>query len=110
MHTPFVSTLQLGAGAVDDQFPVGQGNRPRFRNEPLKMRRNNTGFRALRAACGEPSPTVLNRRLKELREAGLVDHDRLTGYHLTRLGRELLALMLPLSAWSEKWVKNIEAG
>jgi DNA-binding HxlR family transcriptional regulator len=58
--------------------------------------------RALRAACDEASPTVLNQRLKELREAGFVDLAA-AGYALTPLGRELSALVMPLHRFAEKW-------
>ncbi len=47
--------------------------------------------RALRTACDEASPTVLNERLKELREAGFVDLGEAGGYALTPLGKELSA-------------------
>jgi DNA-binding HxlR family transcriptional regulator len=61
-------------------------------------------FRALQQACGGLSPSVLNQRLGELRETALVD---LTpdGYALSALGRELLALLLPLTVWAENWPK-----
>ena len=40
--------------------------------------------RALRTACDEASPTVLQARLSELREAGLVELVTGDGYRLTR--------------------------
>src|ERR1700750_2763687 len=52
--------------------------------------------RALRTACDEASPTVLNARLKELREGGLVDLGEAGGYALTPLGKELAAHVMPL--------------
>src|SRR5258707_9985019 len=52
--------------------------------------------RALRAACDEASPTVLNERLKELREAGFVELGEAGGYSVTPLGRELNETFLPL--------------
>jgi DNA-binding HxlR family transcriptional regulator len=64
--------------------------------------------RALRAACGGVSPTVLNDRLKELREARLVELAEPAGYALTPLGGELLERFLPLVAWSERWAKRQE--
>jgi DNA-binding HxlR family transcriptional regulator len=45
-------------------------------------------FRELRARCDEVSPTVLNQRLAELREAGIVAHE------------EALA---PLHTWAANW-------
>jgi DNA-binding HxlR family transcriptional regulator len=59
--------------------------------------------RALRSACDEASPTVLNERLKELREAGFVDLGEAGGYALTPLGKELSAHVLPLHRFAEKW-------
>lgn len=59
--------------------------------------------RALRAACDEVSPTVLQARLADLREAGLVDHEAGRGYGVTPLGRELLAAFLPLYGFAERW-------
>lgn len=59
-------------------------------------------FRELRAACADVSPSVLNERLAELRELGLVDHPG-EGYVLTADGVELGALLLPLDAWARKW-------
>src|SRR5664279_4291394 len=45
--------------------------------------------RALRTACDEASPTVLQARLSELREAGFVELLPASGYRLTATGREL---------------------
>jgi DNA-binding HxlR family transcriptional regulator len=59
-------------------------------------------FRALRAACADVSPTVLNERLGELRELGLVEQGE-AGYRLTRDGAGLSALLAPLDAWAERW-------
>jgi DNA-binding HxlR family transcriptional regulator len=61
-------------------------------------------FRDLQDAIGA-SPTVINTRLAELREARLVRLDEQAGYRLTPLGEELLRLILPLHAWSEKWAR-----
>src|SRR5882757_7052383 len=52
--------------------------------------------RALRSACDEASPTILQTRLTELREAGLVELVTGDGYRLTALGRELTETFLPL--------------
>jgi DNA-binding HxlR family transcriptional regulator len=63
--------------------------------------------RALRVACDGLSPTVLNDRAKELREAGLLELDKDAGYTLTPLGREFLGRFLPLVEWSEHWANAI---
>src|SRR5215472_1476660 len=52
--------------------------------------------RALRTACDDASPTILQTRLSELREAGFVELGENGGYGLTPLGRELLQTVLPL--------------
>jgi len=60
-------------------------------------------FRRLQEAA-ETNPSVLNARLAELREAGLVAHG--TGYALTPHGQGLLATILPLHAWADGWAKT----
>jgi DNA-binding HxlR family transcriptional regulator len=51
---------------------------------------------------GEISTSVLSQRLRELVEAGIVER-RANAYALTAQGRELAALLLPLSRWADKW-------
>jgi DNA-binding HxlR family transcriptional regulator len=63
--------------------------------------------RALRDACGGISPTVLNERTKELRDAGLIALEEPSGYILTPLGRELFERFLPLVEWSERWAEAL---
>ena len=65
--------------------------------------RNGTAltFRALQDAAAT-NPSLLNTRLKELREAGLVEHLG-DGYQLTAAGTELLAALQPLSDWAQRW-------
>jgi DNA-binding HxlR family transcriptional regulator len=70
-----------------------------LRDEPRR-------FRALQDLIGA-SPTIVNARLAELRAARLVELDAEAGYRLTALGRELLALFLPLHRWSEKWARAL---
>ena len=52
------------------------------------------------------SPTVLNERLKALRESGLVDQAGSEGYGLTPLGRELIDVFMPLVQWSRRWARR----
>ena len=59
--------------------------------------------RALRTACDEASPTVLQARLSELREAGFVALGEAGGYSLTPLGRELCETFMPLHRFAERW-------
>ena len=66
-----------------------------------ELRDGPLNFRALQDAA-DTNPAVLNTRLKELRAAGLVDHDE-GAYRLTDLCVELQALLMPLHAWAERW-------
>ncbi len=60
------------------------------------------GFRSLQAACERVSPTVLNTRLRELRELDLVERTE-EGYALTRAGAELVEALSPLERWARRW-------
>ena len=70
-----------------------------------ELREQPLTSRALRAACDEASPTVLQARLSELREAGFVE---LTGdgYGLSATGRELQENFAPLYRFAERWSKR----
>ncbi len=68
-----------------------------LRGEPLS-------FRALQSACEGMSPSVLNQRIAELREALIVDATG-QGYELTARGRELVALFDPIGRWAESWAR-----
>ena len=70
-----------------------------LRGEPLTSR-------ALRAACDDASPTVLQARLTDLREAALVELVAESGYRLTALGRELFDQFMPLNRFAERWSKR----
>jgi DNA-binding HxlR family transcriptional regulator len=61
--------------------------------------------RALRSACDDASPTVLQARLSDLREAGLVELIPSSGYRLTELGKDLFETFLPLHRFAERWSK-----
>jgi DNA-binding HxlR family transcriptional regulator len=71
-----------------------------------ELREEPKRFRELQDLIGA-SPTIINTRLAELRDAKLVQLDEETGYRLTTSGVELLRLLLPLHMWSEKWAKSI---
>jgi DNA-binding HxlR family transcriptional regulator len=75
-----------------------------------ELRAGRLTFRALQEACGGVSPTVLNERLRELRESGLIDATDRDGYGLTPLGRELIDHVLPLVAWSTRWAAAVTRG
>ncbi len=59
-------------------------------------------FRGLRERCDDVSPSVLNTRLAELREAGIVARTE-AGYSLTKDGSKLLRSLGPLKKWAEDW-------
>lgn len=63
-------------------------------------------FRALREACEDVSPTVLNTRLRELREANLIERSD-EGYTLTLQGGRLGEALAPLDAWSKRWERSL---
>lgn len=71
-----------------------------------ELREETLTSRELRAACDEVSPTVLQARLGELREAGFIDLAPQGGYGLTALGRDLLGNFLPLHRFAERWSKR----
>jgi len=58
-------------------------------------------FRALQDAA-ETNPSLLNTRLRDLREAGLLSHEG-EGYELTPSGKSLLLALKPLLQWSKEW-------
>lgn len=67
-----------------------------------ELREGAMTFRALRERCDDVSPTVLNQRLKTLRE---MDFVALTdaGYAYTNWGKQLAAELARLHAWSQRW-------
>ena len=68
-----------------------------------ELRAKPLTFRDLQEACGEISPAVLNTRLAELREAGIVMLETPGGYHLSDEGTALINALMPLHDWSERW-------
>src|SRR6201992_1584133 len=70
-----------------------------LRGEPLTSR-------ALRAACDDASPTVLQARRQELRDADFVELIPKTGYRLTILCRELFEEFMPLHHFAERWSRR----
>jgi DNA-binding HxlR family transcriptional regulator len=70
-----------------------------LRGDPLTSR-------ALRSACDDASPTVLQTRLDDLREADLVELVPESGYRLTAMGREFSEKFMPLNQFAERWSKR----
>ncbi|WP_018636925.1 winged helix-turn-helix transcriptional regulator [Parafrankia elaeagni] len=66
------------------------------------LRGGSSSFRALAAKVGAPQ-SQLSQRVRELREAGLVEVDEVGEYRLTSHGRRLLGVVEPLAAWAESW-------
>ncbi|MET3377491.1 DNA-binding HxlR family transcriptional regulator [Variovorax boronicumulans] len=66
-----------------------------------ELREGSLTFRALQDAC-ETNTRLLNTRLTELREVGLVEHAE-GGYRLTDEGRRLSKALKPLSTWADQW-------
>src|SRR5689334_13495777 len=67
-----------------------------------ELSRGEQTFRALQASCDGVSPSVLNQRLAELRELGLIDSGD-AGYRLTEDGASLGKLLVPIDVWAERW-------
>lgn len=61
--------------------------------------------RELRTACDDASPTVIQQRLTELREAGFIEAYEGGGYGLTPLGQDLFATFMPLHTFADRWSK-----
>jgi DNA-binding HxlR family transcriptional regulator len=70
------------------------------------MREQALTSRALRTACDDASPTVIQARLAELRGAGFVEKRNAGGYRLTALGEELLGTFMPLHHFADKWSRT----
>jgi DNA-binding HxlR family transcriptional regulator len=68
-----------------------------------ELRDNALTSRALREACDDASPTVLQARLSDLRQAGFVELVPTSGYRLTEWGKELLGTFLPLHKFADRW-------
>ena len=73
-----------------------------------ELRKDALSFRALRERCDDMSPTVLNQRLRELRENKIIETSA-DGYTLSACGQSLLQAMLPLLHWSEEWQGLLDA-
>jgi DNA-binding HxlR family transcriptional regulator len=52
------------------------------------------------------SSSVLNERLRELREAGILVAVDPSGYELTQEGRRLLQALAPIDEWAARWSRR----
>ena len=76
-----------------------------------EMLLGSSRFNVLQRGLPRISPTVLNTRLKELEERGVIVKRRLNGqrghaYHLTAAGRELAAVVEALAVWGMRWARD----
>lgn len=67
-----------------------------------------SSFRTLQKLCGDISPTVLNARLSDLREAGIIELLDREGYVITAEGLALGKIIEQLNIWAEDWAKRME--
>ena len=67
-------------------------------------------FRALQRLCGDISPTVLNSRLSELREAGVIELRGAEGYIITEEGIALGKIINQLNTWAKCWAEGTASG
>lgn len=76
-----------------------------------EMLLGSTRFNVLQRGLPRISPTVLNTRLKELEQRGVILKRRLNGqrgheYRLTPAGRELAAVIEALAVWGMRWARE----
>jgi len=69
-----------------------------LRGEPLN-------FRALRAACVGISPSVMQTRLHQLTDLGLIERIPGLGYRHTAAGQQLFRVMAPMADWADNYLK-----
>ena len=65
-------------------------------------------FRQIQDRCEQMSPTILNRRIKELTASGFVEKGD-QGYQLTDAGGQLFVFLEPLGGWSKKWADALSS-
>jgi DNA-binding HxlR family transcriptional regulator len=68
-----------------------------------ELRDGGLTFRQLQERCDGASPSVINKRIGELREVGIVVHEPGAGYALTGMGQSLLEALAPLNDWTRRW-------
>lgn len=65
-----------------------------------ELRSGALTFRALQAACGQISPSVLQGRLYELQELDVIEKVPRMGYRLSASGELLYRALEPLAEWA----------
>ena len=71
-----------------------------------ELRRGPLTFAELQKRCDAMSPSVLNQRISELREARIIAHSA-GGYRLTPEGKNLLDSVTPLDQWAKRWARGV---
>jgi DNA-binding HxlR family transcriptional regulator len=69
----------------------------------------STRFNELRRGVPRMSPALLSKRLKELQQAGIIEHRRgglgeEPAYHLTPAGPDLRDVVWAMGHWGQRWV------
>ncbi len=67
-----------------------------------ELRPGGLTYRELAGRVPGMLTSVLTQRLRDLREAGLVDHEHGAGYGLTPLGHDLLTHLAALRGWADR--------
>ena len=70
-----------------------------------EIRSDTLTFRELRTRCDDMSPSVLNQRLGELRDASIIERSD-SGYCLTAQGVDLLRALAPINQWAKRWARR----
>lgn len=65
-------------------------------------------FRELQSQCEAVSPTILNSRLKELRENGFVSLRDGGGFELTKFGNDLVSSLISLNEIANRMKKHLD--
>jgi DNA-binding HxlR family transcriptional regulator len=68
-----------------------------------ELREEGLGFRELQARCDSMSASVLSQRLRDLRDAGIVETGEAGVNRLTPEGTALLEAFEPLDRWAKRW-------
>ena len=63
-------------------------------------------FRELQDRCETIAPSILNSRIKDLRNADIVERT-LDGYQLTSRGLHLVEILRPVGDWSRQWADEV---
>ena len=71
-----------------------------------ELRDGPLNWRALRQACDNVSPSVLQQRLDDLRGARIVELRAREGYALTTEGRRLMRALAPVNDWAAEWARK----